>query len=223
MRERISESTSFRAGGSAALSLRVHWPGGIWGISPRAGPALHSGSQQMALGLSQLLLLSLSRRKRLLHWSEAARRGAELGAAAAVKAAATAVKAAATAAEHRVGPRAMPRAGRPGPEAGRGPVRRPLSRGGEETQGDQEEEQERVKERRRSGRRGRRRAEPARPCPAQPAGGRDQPGGPTLAFRFTYAQGAVQRPGCAAPAWGKAGAAAALRSAPGAASREGGM
>lgn len=78
-----------------------------------------------------------------------------------------------------------------------GPVRRPLSRGGEETQGDQEEEQERVKERRRSGRRGRRRAEPARPCPAQPAGGRDQPGGPTLAFRFTYAQGAAQRPGCA--------------------------
>lgn len=112
---------------------------------------------------------------------------------------------------------------RPGPEAGRGPVRRPLSRGGEETPGDQEEEQERVKERRRSGRRGRRRAEPARPCPAQPAGGRDQRGGPTLVFRFTYAQGAAQRPGCAAPARGEASAAAALRSAPGAASREGGM
>lgn len=154
--ERISESTSFRAGGSAALSLRVHWPAWIWGINPRAARALHAGSQQMALGLSQLHGLSLSRRKRLLHRSEAARRGAEPGAAAAVKAAATAAK-------HRVGPRAVPRAGHRAPRPGGRPGTRAeaaLARRGGDAGGPgggagegegEEEEREKGKEESRAG------------------------------------------------------------------------
>lgn len=155
MHERISESTSFREGDSAALSLRDNWPARIWGISPRAARALYAGSQQMALGLSQLLCLSLSRRKRLLHRSEAARRGAEPGAAAAVKAVATA-------AEHRVGPRAVPRAGHRAPRPGGRPGTRAeaaLARrggdaggpGGGAGEGEGEEEREKGKEESRAG------------------------------------------------------------------------
>ncbi|XP_051056755.1 uncharacterized protein LOC127234073 [Phodopus roborovskii] len=127
----------------------------------------------MALGLSLQLCRSLSRRKRLPHRSEAARRGAE-------PAAAAAVREAATAAERRVGPRAVPPRRAPCAQARR-PAGDPCGgrsrEAGRRRRGDQEEEQERVKERRRSGRRGRRRAGPARPCPAQPRW-RPRPTGP---------------------------------------------
>lgn len=113
MHERIPKNASFRPGASAA-------PAGFCSSGPQgplAGRDLGTArdllacSQQMALGLSLQLHRPLSRRKRLLHRSEAARRGAEPGAAAAVREAATA-------AERRVGPRAVPRAGHRAPRPG---------------------------------------------------------------------------------------------------------
>nr|XP_042134732.1 translation initiation factor IF-2-like [Peromyscus maniculatus bairdii] len=178
--------------GSAAPGLRVHWPAGIWGqpgISSPAASRWLSGSLYSSIDPSPD--------------ASACCTGARLrgGARSPAPPQPSGKQPPQPSSASVPGLCPAPGTVRPGPEAGRGPVRRPLSRGGEETQGDQEEEQERP----------------------SPAGGRDQPGRPTLAFRFTYAQGAAQRPGCAAPARGGAGAAAALHSAPGAASRAGGM
>lgn len=138
-----------------ATGLRSHWLVRIWEQGPRAAPALLAGSQQMALGLSLRFARPLSRRKRLPHWSEAARRGAKHGAAAAVEAEAAA-------AERRVGPRAVPRAGHRAPRPGGRPGTRAeaaLARrggdaggpGGGAGEGEGEEEREKGKEESRAG------------------------------------------------------------------------
>lgn len=162
MHERIPENSSFRKGalqyslGSAAPGPQGPLTSRDLGTSLLAAPVLLARSQQMALGLSQQLCGSLSRRNRLLHRSEAARRGAEPGAAAAVREAATA-------AEHRVGPRAVPRAGHRAPRPGGRPGTRAeaaLARRGGDAGGPgggagegegEEEEREKGKEESRAG------------------------------------------------------------------------
>lgn len=154
--------------GSAAPGLRVHWPAGIWGqpgISSPAASRWLSGSLYSSIDPSPD--------------ASACCTGARLrgGARSPAPPQPSGKQPPQPSSASVPGLCPAPGTVRPGPEAGRGPVRRPLSRGGEETQGDQEEEQERVKERRRSGRRGRRRAGPTRPCPAQPRW-RPRPAGP---------------------------------------------